>query len=149
MEATASEPHEATQTPHRLAEVGAPYRFTTASGSETAKRRWDAERLRKEQQASGKGSPQVDTEANEDARARLLKKQLDEVQEQVALASNRLTNALSDPKASTMDIDRLTRSYATLLERERIIAGRSLPPTVKATQVKPSRQSRGTFVEPI
>ncbi len=62
--------------------------------------------------------------------------ELANVQGQVALASNRLTKALSDPKATSMDLDRLTRVLATLREDERKLSGRSLPPTVKASAQK-------------
>ncbi len=135
---TAFLPHEATHSPHPIAEIGKPFRITSETAKERSMRRWDKFRADKE----AKRNPVKTAEDAEKAKAARVRedeeRELKNARKAVALLSTRLLAALSDPEMTPVDIERLQRSLSSAREDERKLAGRSLPPTVKATQAKPS-----------
>lgn len=124
--------------------------ITAETAREMAKRSVEARAAKKEELAQSLAAAQAQTSTGdsvEDLARAKLETELKNAQNQVALLSKRLTNALEDDGTPPIDVERLQRSLSSAREDERKLAGRSLPPTVKAAQVKPSRR-QGPMSEP-
>ncbi len=128
MEATA-------ESPHFLAEVGKPYRFTKQNAAEFAKRSHAPTSLRHSKPVAAQSQPQPTEQGNEikdNDRAR----ELETVNRQLAMADEMVFNC-----ADGKELQAIANSIRVFFERKCVLAGIHKPAPMKAAPAKRAKST--------